>query len=468
MHCSTANFDGYEGVECRDGELEWLEAGDLVGKDSEGAVVGAQTDTSRERILVWAKPSIGLGLLEYPVEGSVVSVVVHWATSEDGRGQTSIYACQIGSDRDLRSGQMGKDDIRVRITRGIRDVDSKSGLVVESLLPSATMSRRPSVELAHSSEEDTTASSLSPPRPFFLAGSSDHGHGADQSDSDSSNNAPIVPPRKQRNHHRRRSALGASQFSADSEDGHVSSRPPPSAFAFPFQAYPGNPDPIPGRVSRRSSVDSVCMVSRSAASNTGPRFPRRPQQDTLARPKSPFKDSPYRSSAASVSSSAIYRSSAAAAAAETTGAQIPRTSSATTIFRSPFLSPASRPLSLWSPPNVQVGLPSRTGSASLLPLPPIPVQKKTMPSTRLKEKLTPQDKPWLAQKKSSLERASKWVTFAGILIGLLIAAYIAFRGYTDVRMLTPNQLCVVLDEQFGDGSLDQDTWSIDVELGGYG
>jgi len=96
MHGSTANFDGYEGVECSDGELEWLETGDLVGEDTKGAVVSAQTHASGEGRLVWTKPSIGLGLLEYPVEGSVVSVVVHWATREDRqRDSTSIYGCPI-------------------------------------------------------------------------------------------------------------------------------------------------------------------------------------------------------------------------------------------------------------------------------------------------------------------------------------------------------------------------------------
>ena len=368
---------------------------------------------------------------------------------------------------------MGQDHIRVRITRGIRNARLKIRLAL-SLLPSATMSRQPSVELAanHSSEEDTTASSLSPPRPFFLAGSSDYGQAGDHSDSDSSNNnsprTSVIGPKKQRNHHRRRSALGSLQFSADSEDGH-SSRPPPSAFAFPFQAYPGNPDPIPGRTSRRSSIDSLHMVSRSAATNTGPRFPCRPQPDKLPQPNPPFhsKNLPYRSSTGSVSSSAIYRLSAAGAMGDGTGAQIPRTSSTTTIFRGPFLSPASRPASIWTPPNLPFTLGSRTGSASNLPLPPLPV-KKTIPSTRLKEKLTLQDKPWLARKKSSLERASKWITFGAIFMGLAVAAFIAFRGYTTVRMLTPNQLCLVLSEDFNSGDLDSGTWTVDVELGGYG
>ena len=53
-------------------------------------------------------------------------------------------------------------------------------------------------------------------------------------------------------------------------------------------------------------------------------------------------------------------------------------------------------------------------------------------------------------------------------MGLAVAAFIAFRGYTTVRMLTPNQLCLVLSEDFNSGDLDSGTWTIDVELGGYG
>ncbi|KAI5996066.1 glycoside hydrolase family 16 protein [Pisolithus marmoratus] len=151
---------------------------------------------------------------------------------------------------------------------------------------------------------------------------------------------------------------------------------------------------------------------------------------------------------------------------EGTGASLPRASSATTIFRGPFLSPASRPSSVWSPPVPPFSVSgSHNGSSSALPL---PIQKKTIPSTRLREKLTLQDKPWLARKKPALERASKWVTFAGILLGFAIAALIAFRGYNDVRMLTSSQLCLVLDDEFNGGSLDTNTWSMDVELGGYG
>ncbi|KAH7890395.1 glycoside hydrolase family 16 protein [Phlebopus sp. FC_14] len=180
-------------------------------------------------------------------------------------------------------------------------------------------------------------------------------------------------------------------------------------------------------------------------------------------------NSPYRSSTGSISNSTLYRSSAAAGIADATTANLPRASSATTVnFRSPFLSPASRPSSVWSPPShsLPFNAPSNANSTTALPLPPI--QKKTMPSTRLREKLQVQDKPWLTQKKPILERMSKLATFAGLLIGALVAAVIVFRGYTSVHILSDSQLCLVLDDQFSGGSLDTSSWALDVELGGFG
>lgn len=92
-----------------------------------------------------------------------------------------------------------------------------------------------------------------------------------------------------------------------------------------------------------------------------------------------------------------------------------------------------------------------------------------MASTRLREKLKDEDKPWLALKQTNLERASKWVTFGMMLIGLGAAALLVFRGYQTVHLLNDNQLCIVLDDDFSGGSLDTtDNWSYDVELGGYG
>lgn len=91
-----------------------------------------------------------------------------------------------------------------------------------------------------------------------------------------------------------------------------------------------------------------------------------------------------------------------------------------------------------------------------------------MASTRLREKIRDEDKPWLALKKTKLERASKWVTFGGLLVGIAISALLVFRGYQTVHLIPESQLCIVLDDDFSGGNLDTSTWSLDVELSGFG
>lgn len=369
-----------------------------------------------------------------------------------------------------------------------------------------------------SSEEDSltghTLSPLSPPRPFFLAASrpaDDYTSTASsvENNSDSDRDLPSSPPsttvtvsprssvatssiRKTPRNHRRRSQLAVSaqagDYPPDEQTWTPSSlyesssqqKPPPSAYSFPFQAYPGNPDPLPGMVSRKGSAESFRMASRSVA--TPARAPRNDKlgdasgPEGLPLPHPPFlsnppTNGPYRSSAGSISNATLYRSSAAAGIADVGSSSIPRASSATTMtFRTPFLSPASRPSSTWSPPPQNSGIlfnaPSNANSTTALPLPP--VQKKAMASTRLREKLKDEEKPWLALKPTKLERASKWVTFGGLLVGIIVAGIIIFRGYQTVHLLENSQLCIVLDDEFSAGSLDTTSWSYDVELGGFG
>ncbi|KAG0698422.1 glycoside hydrolase family 16 protein [Suillus ampliporus] len=232
-------------------------------------------------------------------------------------------------------------------------------------------------------------------RPFFLPASSSDDHSSQEDESDS--------PRR-RNHQRRRSQLAST---------------PPSSFTFPFQAYPGNPDPLSYR-------------------------------DDLTRQNPSIPESPYKSFNGSYSLSNLHRIQ---------DPPLPRASSTTT-FRSPFQSPASRPSSYWSPPP----LPPISASPSVVAL-PLP-QKKPLTSTRLKSKLTKDDKPWLA-KKRRCETASWWVTFLAMMLGILAAAALCFEGYKSVNILTDSQLCLVMQDDFT-GSLDSDNWSLDVELGGYG
>ncbi|THU82609.1 concanavalin A-like lectin/glucanase [Dendrothele bispora CBS 962.96] len=153
---------------------------------------------------------------------------------------------------------------------------------------------------------------------------------------------------------------------------------------------------------------------------------------------------------------------------------IPRQSSAT--FRAPFLSPASRPSSsVWSPPSYPVypvlpnlgqssGPDSPAGSSSALAL---PKAKPPLPSTRLTEKLTKEDKPWLSRTPTR-ERLSYWITFCCILLGVVGAAALCYFGATSVDLLNESDLCLVLEDDFNSGSLDESVWKRDVQLGGFG
>ena len=134
-------------------------------------------------------------------------------------------------------------------------------------------------------------------------------------------------------------------------------------------------------------------------------------------------------------------------------------------MRAPFLSPASRPTSsVWSPPPYASPYPQGGSESSFSALPR--KTKAPMPSSRLSQKLSKEDKPWLRQR-DWRDRASWWVTFAMIVLGVGAAGVLCFFGWSNVQMLTDSELCMVLDENFD--SLDlQNTWTRDVELGGFG
>ncbi|KAJ6551522.1 concanavalin A-like lectin/glucanase domain-containing protein [Mycena capillaripes] len=150
------------------------------------------------------------------------------------------------------------------------------------------------------------------------------------------------------------------------------------------------------------------------------------------------------------------------------GGALPRNSSAT--FRTPFLSPASRPgSSLWSPPsyvgvnNLGTGSNGGSSAALALPAPPAPA-----PSTRLAEKLTKEEKPWL-QRAPPRARVSWWLTFFCMFIGLAGAALLIFFGFSSVDVFHDSDLCPVLTENFNGNSLDTtNTWTREVQLGGFG
>lgn len=100
---------------------------------------------------------------------------------------------------------------------------------------------------------------------------------------------------------------------------------------------------------------------------------------------------------------------------------------------------------------------------------PKPTKTKTlMASTRLSEKLTKEDKPWLAEKPTFRVRISYWLTLLCFFLGIAAGAVVCFFGWTNVKMLKDSDLCMVLNEDFGSGSLDSNTWNMDVEMGGFG
>jgi len=239
---------------------------------------------------------------------------------------------------------------------------------------------------------------------------------------------------------------------------------PPSAFPFPFQSHPGNPDPIP---SRRSSLDSALAMSANyyhPLSHSG-------SLNDLRKPTAPFME--HATISRSSSSNSIYRASAAANMMPSSPPPVSKPS-----FRAPFLAPSSRPgSSLWSPPTyntqlISYSVPSPNASTTALPLgsPHVATVSKTkppLPSTRLAAPIDKSEKPWLANPERGTT-ASYWSTLACILLGLAGAAILCWRGVSTVLLLDPSNLCLVLSEDFSSQNLDTSTWTKDVQLGGFG
>lgn len=186
---------------------------------------------------------------------------------------------------------------------------------------------------------------------FFLANSS--------MDASSSDNEADGAPRPPRRNARRRSSL---QYEGVPQSP-LSPRAPPSSFAYPFQAYPGNPDPLP---TRRASLESLANAPRKSLNfSDDSHFPAsRPTSDIgssaheeLGRPVAPFmSDSGHGPS--SSSQNPLYRNSAAATLTPKGSTHNLNESSRTNsmVFRTPFLSPSSRTSSIWTPPAYPVPL----------------------------------------------------------------------------------------------------------------
>ena len=254
-----------------------------------------------------------------------------------------------------------------------------------------------------------------------------------------------------------------------------SPRAPPSAFHFPFQAYGGNPDPglpVPtlGYRSGRSSIESLHGASSPVSPAPARRSLHAPSsQDshthTMLR-ASPDGSSwvdhdlepPYPPFMGRGITSQQNRNGDTSASATSSA-------SGTASFRPPFLSPASRPSSLWSPPS-HAALPT-TPSYAASELPP----KTPLPSTLLSEKLTKEEKPWLNQRPDGRTRASRWITLLMLLLGACIAGFTCWRGYNNAgnTIIDPSQLCLVMEDDFDSFDVDNGgTWTRDVEMSGFG
>ncbi|KAF9075488.1 concanavalin A-like lectin/glucanase domain-containing protein [Rhodocollybia butyracea] len=253
-------------------------------------------------------------------------------------------------------------------------------------------------------------------------------------------------------------------------------RPPPSAYAYPFLAYPGNPDPLPSSLSRRSSIESIPNGRRRSSDDS------HNHDELLDPPVAPFmSDSGHAQHPNSPNGSprnTLYRNSAAGTLNSKGSSPNLNESSRTSsmIFRAPFLSPNSRPVSsiAWTPPvypsqtspSPGPDVISPSGSSTALAF-AVRKTKDPLPSTLLTEKLSKEDKPWLATRHDR-ERRAKYSTIACMLLGVLAAALLSLFELRDINLLDESHLCVVFEDDFSSGALDTSIWKRTVELGGFG
>lgn len=320
------------------------------------------------------------------------------------------------------------------------------------------------------------SASLTPPRPPFLTSadrsswsSNTFSASSDTSDSDRERPPPLPMPHpppltRPASLGRLRKPLSSVDYTPGptSQDIQESSndqifmrRHPPSSFAFPFLSHPGNPDPLPPRSLRRSSEESS-FERPSSSQGFG-------DNDALPTPYAPFMGPAAGTPPSPASTlSHVFRNSVAGNLGRDSQTHLPRTSSTPT-FRSPFLSPASRPSStVWTPPIQPLyGTPDASS-----PQLGVKKSKPPMPSTLLSEKLTDQDKPWLKGQNGDRPRLSWWLTVIMWFAGLGLGALKVYTDYKSINIIHDSQLCPVFVENFD--SLNLNDWTPDVELGGFG
>ena len=86
---------------------------------------------------------------------------------------------------------------------------------------------------------------------------------------------------------------------------------------------------------------------------------------------------------------------------------------------------------------------------------------------RIPQKLTAEEKPWTVTK-DGRERASYWLTIAGIIAGIAGAAVLCYFTWVDTYLLADDQVCSYFYDDFSSGLDTDNTWTPDNELGGFG
>lgn len=113
------------------------------------------------------------------------------------------------------------------------------------------------------------------------------------------------------------------------------------------------------------------------------------------------------------------------------------------ITRDSFMSPPVRPTTVYQSLNNSK-----------------PPPKTTKPSTMLTGEI---EKPWKSQNNSQM-RLAYWITYAAAAFGIVAGALRCYFGWKSVPRL--GNLCQVMEDDFE--TLNQDIWSYDIDLGGFG
>ncbi|TDL23460.1 concanavalin A-like lectin/glucanase [Rickenella mellea] len=76
------------------------------------------------------------------------------------------------------------------------------------------------------------------------------------------------------------------------------------------------------------------------------------------------------------------------------------------------------------------------------------------------------DKPWL-EKRDLRVRTSWWLTFCLMFLGIAASGVRVYFGRKEVPLMSGN-LCLVMDDEFDKGTIDQSIWGHEVDMGGFG